>query len=51
MRTPALFDAKNFVFLIYGMSARTRGEVNFSQFSADVFYGRPPMLEWIKHYG
>jgi len=43
MRTLALFGAKTFVFfLIYGLSARTRGEgVNFSLFFAVNCYGRP----------
>jgi len=52
MRTSALFGAKTFFFFeIYGVSARTRGEISqcehfsdnvegveFSRFCADVFY-------------
>jgi len=56
MRPYALFGAKKFGFFeIYCMSTRTKGEgglgqcehvsdkegVNFSQFCADVLYGRP----------
>jgi len=46
MRTFALFGAKTLdfsKFMVCPHSARTRaeGEVNFSRFCADVFYGRP----------
>jgi len=55
MRTSALFSAKYFGFLkIYDMSTRTGGRaiadkegVNFSRFCADVFYGRPLMVNFI----
>jgi len=41
MQMSALFGTKNCRFIeIYGVSAQTRGGVNFSQFCMDILYGR-----------